>query len=70
MCVEFVIGIKLEKRRNCEYKDIKVMLDDIINLYLIKLKLNFLFYLLIYFKIELLLFGVYYVFFLKLNDLF
>lgn len=46
------------------------MLDDIINLYLIKLKLNFLFYLLIYFKIELLFFGVYYVFFLKLNDLF
>lgn len=67
-CAESVIGIKPEKRRNREYKDIKVMSDDIINSHLIKLKLNFLLHPLIYFKTEPLFFGVYHVFFLKLND--
>lgn len=67
-CAESVIGIKPEKRRNREYKDIKVMSDDIINSHLIKLKLNFLLHPLIYFKTEPPLFGVYHVFFLKLND--
>lgn len=69
-CAESVIGIKPEKRRNREYKDIKVMSDDIINSHLIKLKLNFLLHPLIYFKTEPPFFGVYHVFFLKLNDLF
>lgn len=67
-CAESVIGIKPEKRRNREYKDIKVMSDDIINSHLIKLKLNFLLHPLIYFKTEPPFFGVYHVFFLKLND--
>lgn len=69
-CAESVIGIKPEKRRNREYKDIKVMSDDIINSHLIKLKLNILLHPLIYFKTEPPFFGVYHVFLLKLNDLF